>query len=92
MNNKMGPLDLLGTIFGFFGRSISVADTVLQGVELTAVESKGLINKGFKAINMEVDSSMADMEIKHLVSDANRQVRLAEANTEKAKILQALQG
>jgi len=94
-NNKaMGPLELLGTVFGTLG-------TVVGAVSSTVTTSSAVINTGLegvdtavkggtKALNLAVDTTVYDLETDSIVSKAHSAVRRKEAETEAARILAKL--
>ena len=80
---SMGPFKAIGT-------TLSTVGTVVGAVDNIIVNTDSLISKGFDAINVLVDNGLADLNTDNIVEDAHRQVRVAEAKAEAAKILATL--
>ena len=80
---SMGPFKAIGT-------TLSTVGTVVGAVDNIVVNTDSLISKGFDAINVLVDNSLADLNADNIVEDAHRQVRIASAKAEAAEILATL--
>ena len=80
----MGPMKLLGTMFGVVGTSV-------QAVERVVVNTDSLIQTGFDAIDLAVDGGMEDLKTDKIVEDANRRVRRVTAETEADAIIAKLE-
>ena len=80
----MGPMKLMGTVFGVVGTSV-------QAVEKVVINSDELIGTGFEAIHLAVNGGMEDLKTDQIVDDAKRRVRRVTAQTEADAIIAELE-
>lgn len=87
---SMGPFKAIGLLFGVIAPLAATANRTATGVESLVDNTFGLVDSGFKAVDLIVDNALLDFANDNIVADAKRKVAKATAEAEAKAIIAGL--